>query len=221
MLKALIYFHSIVGNMGLAIMLLTICVRLILFPLANKSYGSMARMKKHMPEINKFKERYKDDKQKLGTEMMKYYKEHKINPAAGCLPIFIQIPVFFALYKVLYVTIEMRHEPFFAFIHDLSAQDPTNIFTLFGLVAWNVPSILPHIGILPILYSFSMMVQQKLNPPMADESQRIVMAWMPWIFLFIFANFASGLVVYWIWNNILSILQQYVITKKVEENKNE
>jgi YidC/Oxa1 family membrane protein insertase len=218
---ALTYFHSLVGNMGLAIMLLTICVRLILFPLANKSYSSMARMKKHMPEIMKLKEIHKNDKQKQGTEMMKYYRSHKINPAAGCLPILVQIPVFFSLYKVLYVTLETRHEPFFWFIHDLSAQDPTNIFTLFGLVVWNVPSILPQIGILPILFSCTMVLQQKLNPPMTDETQRIIMAWMPWIFLFVFANFASGLVVYWIWNNMLSILQQYIITRKVEEDKNE
>jgi YidC/Oxa1 family membrane protein insertase len=219
--KALTFFHSQVGNMGVAIMLLTVLIRLILFPLANMSYKSMARMKKHMPEINNLRERNKNDKQKQGIEMMKYYKEHKINPAAGCLPIFLQIPVFFSLYKVLYVTIEMRHEPFFWFIHDLSVQDPTNIFQLFGLIAWEVPKWLPHIGILPILFSTTMVLQQKLNPPMADETQKIIMAWMPWIFLFVFANFASGLVIYWIWNNILSILQQYIITRKIEQDKNE
>ncbi len=219
--KMLTFFHNEIGNMGLAIMLLTVCIRLILYPLANMSFKSMARMKKHMPEINKLKERNKGDRQKQGQEMMKYYKEHKINPAAGCLPVLVQIPVFFALYKVLYVTIEMRHEPFFWFIKDLSVQDPTNILTLFGLVAWNIPTWLPHIGILPILFSLSMMVQQKLNPPMADETQKIIMTWMPWIFLFVFANFASGLVIYWIWNNTLSIIQQAIITRKIEEDKNE
>ncbi len=219
--KTLTFFHKEIGNMGLAIMLLTVVIRLILFPLANMSFKSMARMKKHMPEINKLKERYKTDRQKQGQEMMRYYREHKINPAAGCLPVLVQIPVFFALYKVLYVTIEMRHAPFFWFVHDLSAQDPTNIFTLFGLIAWNVPSILPHVGILPILFSLSMVVQQSLNPPMADETQKLIMKWMPWIFLFVFAKFASGLVIYWIWNNTLSIIQQSIITRKIEEDKNE
>jgi YidC/Oxa1 family membrane protein insertase len=219
--KMLTYFHDEIGNMGFAIMLLTVVIRLILFPLANMSFKSMARMKKHMPEITALKERFKNDKQKMGQEMMKYYKSHKINPAAGCLPILLQIPVFFALYKVLYVTIEMRHEPFIWFIKDLSAHDPTNILTLFGLLAWNVPAWLPHIGILPILFSLSMVVQQKLNPPMADETQKLIMAWMPWIFLFVFANFAAGLVIYWIWNNILSIIQQAIITRKIEEDKNE
>lgn len=219
--KTLNYFHSHIGNMGISIMLLTVCIRLILFPLANMSYKSMARMKKHMPEINKLKDRFKSDRQKQGTEMMKYYKEHKINPAAGCLPLFLQIPVFFSLYKVLYVTIEMRHAPFFWFVHDLSAQDPTNILTLFGLIAWEAPKWLPHIGILPIIFSTTMMLQQKLNPPMADETQKIVMAWMPWIFLFVFANFAAGLVIYWIWNNILSILQQYLITKQINADSKE
>lgn len=219
--KALNYFHDLIGNMGFAIMLLTVCIRLILFPLANMSYKSMARMKKHMPEISKIRDKFKNDRQKQGTEMMKYYKSHKINPAAGCLPILMQIPVFFALYKVLYVTIEMRHEPFIWFVKDLSAHDPTNILTLFGLIAWNVPTWLPHIGILPILFSLSMVIQQKLNPPMADETQKIIMAWLPWIFLFVFANFASGLVIYWIWNNTLSILQQYLITKKINADKSE
>jgi YidC/Oxa1 family membrane protein insertase len=219
--KALNFFHDLVGNMGYAIMLLTVCIRLILFPLANMSYKSMARMKKHMPEISAIREKNKTDRQKQGTEMMKYYKTHRINPAAGCLPILLQIPVFFALYKVLYVTIEMRHEPFIWFVKDLSAQDPTNILTLFGLIAWNVPAWLPHIGILPILFSLSMAVQQKLNPPMADETQKIIMAWLPWIFLFVFANFAAGLVIYWIWNNTLSILQQYLITKKINADKSE
>jgi YidC/Oxa1 family membrane protein insertase len=219
--KSLTFFHDHVGNMGIAIMILTVCIRLILFPLANASYKSMARLKKHMPDINKIKERYKNDKQKQGMEMMKYYKEHKISPAAGCAPVLIQIPVFFALYRVLYVTIEMRHEPFIWFIKDLSASDPTNIFTLFGLIMWEVPKWLPHVGILPILFSFSMFVQQRLNPTIQDETQRIVMNWMPWIFLFVFSGFASGLVIYWIWNNILSIIQQAIITRKINEDSKE
>ncbi len=221
MFKGLTYFHSKIGNMGLAIMLLTVCIRLILFPLANTSYKSMARLRKHQPEVNKLRERYKADRQKQGTELMKYYREHKINPATGCLPVFIQIPVFFSLYKVLNVTIEMRHSPFFWFIKDLSAQDPTNIFTAFGLISWHVPAMLPHIGILPIIFAITMVIQQKLNPPAAEETQRIIMAWLPWIFLFVFSNFAAGLVIYWIWNNTLSIIQQSIITRKIEEDKNE
>jgi len=216
---ALTFFHAHIGNMGLSIMLLTVCVRLIMFPIASKSFSSMARMKKHAPEIAAIKERFKKDRQKQGVEIMKYYKAHKINPASGCLPMFIQIPVFFSLYKVLYVSIEMRHAPFALWIHDLSAIDPTNVFNLFGLVMWNVPHFLPTLGVLPILYASTMWLQQKLNPPMADESQRIMMAWMPWIFMFLFSGFASGLVIYWIWNNSLSILQQWVITSRVKEDR--
>ncbi|MDX1949347.1 MAG: membrane protein insertase YidC [Rickettsiales bacterium] len=218
-MEALYFFNKYFNNLGLAIMALTICVRLLLFPVANKAYNSMARMRKHMPEIQRMKEKYKKDSQKLGVEMMKYYKEHKINPLSGCFPLFIQIPIFFSLYKVLYVTIEMRHAPFFGWIKDLSEKDPTNILNFFGLLPYDVPAWLPAIGILPILYTLTMILQQKLNPPPSDETQRIVMAWMPWIFLFVFASFASGLVIYWIWNNILSILQQWIITKRVEEDK--
>ncbi len=218
-MEALYFFNKYLNNLGLAIMALTICVRLLLFPVANKAYNSMARMRKHMPEIQRLKEKYKKDSQKLGVEMMKYYKDHKINPLSGCFPLFIQIPIFFSLYKVLYVTIEMRHAPFFGWIKDLSEKDPTNILNLFGLIPYDVPAWLPALGILPILYTITMILQQKLNPPPSDETQRIVMAWMPWIFLFVFASFASGLVIYWIWNNILSILQQWVITRRVEEDK--
>ncbi len=219
MLTALNFFNKHLGNFGLAIMALTVCVKLLLFPLANKSYNSMARMRKHMPEMQRMKEKFKSDRQKLGTEMMKYYKEHKINPMSGCLPMILQIPIFFSLYKVLYVTIEMRHAPFFGWIKDLSAKDPTNIFNLFGLLPITMPEWIPAIGVLPILFTLTMVMQQRLSPPPADETQKIVMKWMPWIFLFVFSGFAAGLVIYWIWNNTLSILQQLIITKKVEEDK--
>ena len=219
--KVLNYFYTLLGNFGLAILLLTVCIRLALFPLANKSYKSMARMRKHMPEIQKMKDRYKDDRQKQGMEMMKYYKDHKISPLSGCLPILVQIPVFFSLYKVLYVTIEMRHAPFYGWLTDLSAKDPTNLLNLFGLLPYAPPEWLPAIGILPLLFSITMVLQQKLNPPPTDETQKMVMAWLPWIFLFVFSAFASGLVLYWVWNNILSIIQQWIITRKIDEDKNE
>ncbi len=218
--EALTYFNKLLGNFGLAILLLTVCIRVILFPIANKSYKSMARMRKHMPEIQRLKEKHSKDRQKLGQEMMKYYKSHKINPASGCLPMLIQIPVFFSLYKVLYVTIEMRHAPFYGWIKDLSASDPTNVFNLFGLLPYTLPEWLPAIGVLPLLFSLTMVLQQKLNPPPTDETQRIVMSWLPWIFLFLFASFPAGLVIYWVWNNILSIAQQYIITKRIDEDKN-
>lgn len=218
--RALTYFNKHIGNFGLAILLLTVCVRLILFPLANKSYKSMAMMKKHAPDIEKIKERYKNDRQKLSQEIMKYYKDHKINPMSGCLPMLIQIPVFFALYKTLYVTIEMRHAPFYGYIKDLSEKDPTDIFNLFGLLPYTPPSFLPVIGLLPILFSLSMFLQQKLSPPAGDETQRMVISFMPWILLFVFASFPSGLVLYWVWNNILSMAQQYIITKRIERDKN-
>jgi YidC/Oxa1 family membrane protein insertase len=219
MFEILHFFFNKIGNFGIAILCLTVVVRILLFPLANMSYKSMAKMKKYMPEINKIKEKYATDKQKQGTEMMKLYKEKRVNPASGCLPLFVQIPVFFALYKVLYVTIEMRHAPFFGWIKDLSEKDPTNVFNLFGLIPIIPPMWLPVIGVLPILYTLTMVLQQKLNPPATDPSQAMVMKWLPWIFLFIFASFPAGLVVYWIWNNILSIIQQYIITKRVEEEK--
>jgi YidC/Oxa1 family membrane protein insertase len=218
--EALTFFNNYLGNFGYAILALTVLIKLILFPLANKSYRSMARMRKHMPEIQRLKERYKNDRQKLGIEMMTYYKEHKINPMSGCLPLFVQIPVFFSLYKVLVVTIEMRHSSF-TFIEDLSAKDPTNILTLFGLLEWTPPAWIPAIGILPLLFAITMVVQQKLNPPPTDETQKIVMAWLPWIFMFVFASFPAGLVVYWVWNNILSIIQQYIITRKINSDANE
>ena len=214
--EALKFFNKFLGNFGLAILMLTVIVKLLLFPLANKSYKSMAKMKKVQPEIMELRERFKDEKQKLAQETMKFYKERKINPAAGCLPVLIQIPIFFSLYKVLYISIEMRHAPFYGWIKDLSALDPTNIFNLFGLINWMPPAWLPHIGVLPIAFCVTMYVQQLLNPPPSDPTQAIVMRWLPVLFLFLFASFPAGLVIYWTWSNLLSIVQQYIITRSVE-----
>lgn len=219
MAEALKYFYGHVGNFGIAILLLTIVVKLLVFPLANKSYKSMARMKKVMPELTAIRDRYKEDRQKMNQEMMKFYTERKINPMSGCLPLLVQIPIFFALYKVLYVSIEMRHAPFYGWIHDLSAQDPTNIFNLFGLLAWNPPSWIPVIGILPILFCVTMVIQQWLNPPATDPVQDTMIKTMPFIFLFVFASFPAGLVLYWTWSNILSIIQQRIIIRGVMEEK--
>lgn len=205
------YFHGIVGNFGVAIILLTIVIKALLYPLAHKSMVAMARMKQLTPKMNEIRARYKDgDKMLMNQEVMELYKREKVNPAAGCLPILLQIPVFFALYRVLYVTIEMRHAPFYGWIHDLSAIDPTNIFTLFGLIPWNVPSFL-HIGVLPAIMCVTMVIQQKLNPKPADEIQAAMMQWMPFVFLFMFAGFPAGLVLYWVVNNTLSIMQQAYI----------
>ncbi|MEI7668833.1 MAG: membrane protein insertase YidC [Pseudomonadota bacterium] len=212
-LKLLTYFHSVTNNFGISIILLTVVVKLLMFPLANKSFKSMNQMKKIQPKMTEIRERFKDDKLKLNQEMIELYKKEKINPASGCLPMFLQIPVFFALYKVLYVTIEMRHAPFFGWIHDLSAPDPTNLFTLFGLIAWNPPSIL-HLGIWPIIMSLTMFIQQQQSPPPADPAQAKVMKFLPVMFLFLFSSFAAGLVIYWSWSNILTILQQWYIKRK-------
>jgi YidC/Oxa1 family membrane protein insertase len=208
-------FYEWLGNFGLAILLLTVCVKLVFFPLANKSYKAMSQMKKLTPEMTKLREKYGDDRQRLNQELMALYKREKVNPAAGCLPILIQIPVFFALYKVLYVTIEMRHAPFYGWIRDLSAADPTNLLNLFGLIPWTPPAIIPAIGIWPILMGVTMWLQQKLNPQPADPIQAKVFMFMPFFFTFLLAPFAAGLVIYWTWNNILSILQQWVIMKRM------
>lgn len=210
------FFNGLLGNFGLALMALTVIVKLIMFPLANKSYKSFAKMKKLAPQTKAIKERYANDRQRMSQEMMLLYKEQKVNPMAGCLPMLLQIPVFFALYKVLFVTIEMRHAPFYGWIKDLSVPDPTTIFNLFGLLSWQPPSLL-MVGALPILMSVSMVIQQKLSPPPSDEIQAKVMKMLPWIFMFIFAGFPAGLVLYWVWNNILSILQQWWITRSVEK----
>ncbi|WP_417458559.1 membrane protein insertase YidC [Kordiimonas sp.] len=213
--KGLHYLFGLTGNYGVAILLMTVILKTILFPLANKSYVSMSHMKDAQPKIKKLQERYKDDRQKLQQEMMALYQKEKINPMAGCLPILIQIPIFFALYKVLYVTIEMRHQPFFGWIKDLSAPDPMTPLTLFGAIDWNPPAFLA-IGILPILMGISMWLQQKLNPQSAamDPTQQKIMSFLPIIFTFIMAPFSAGLVLYWTWNNVLSIGQQWVIMRR-------
>jgi YidC/Oxa1 family membrane protein insertase len=211
---ALDYFNTLLGNFGLAILLLTLIIKLAFLPLAHKSYVSMTAMKKLQPEMLKLRERFADDKAKLNQEMMQLYKVHKVNPAAGCLPIVLQIPVFFSLYKVLLVTIEMRHAPFYGWIHDLSAEDPTNLFTLFGLLPWTPPSIL-WLGIWPILMGISMFLQQKLNPQPADPVQAKVFMFMPLFMTYILAHFPAGLVIYWTWNNLLSMSQQWFIMRRM------
>ena len=217
MYMALTFFQSYVINFGLAILLMTIIVKAILFPLATKSYKSMARMRKFSPELKELRDKYKGDKNRQNQEMMKFYQENKINPLSGCMPMLVQIPIFFALYKVLFVTIEMRHAPFYGWIKDLSIADPTNIFNLFGLFDYQPPLWLISVGVLPILFAVTMVIQQKLSPKPTDETQAVIMRWMPIIFVFIFARFPAGLVLYWVWSNILSIIQQYFITRKIDE----
>ncbi len=213
---ALHEFNAAIGNMGWAIIALTLLIKAILFPLARKSYVSMAKMKELQPEMEKIKERSGDDRQKLQQEMMGLYKKEKVNPAAGCLPILMQIPIFFSLYKVIFVTIELRHAAWFGPFQDLSAPDPTSIFNFYGLLPWAAPQpesimALIFIGILPLLLGISMWLQQKLNPAPTDETQRMIFAWMPWVFMFMLGGFASGLVVYWIANNVITFSQQYFI----------
>jgi YidC/Oxa1 family membrane protein insertase len=212
-----IYQH--VGNFGIAILLITVIIKAIFFPLANKSYASMAKMKAVQPEMAAIRVRYADDKAKQQTALMELYKKEKINPLAGCLPIVIQVPVFFSLYKVLFISIEMRHAPFYGWIHDLSAPDPTNIFNLFGLINYD-PTLIPvfghylHLGFWPIIMGITMWAQMKLNPAPPDPTQKMIFDWMPLIFTFMLASFSSGLVIYWAWNNSLSVLQQSIIMKK-------
>ena len=210
---ALHFLSGLSGNFGIGIIILTICIRVLLFPLANKSFKSMNAMRILTPEIQRLRERYKDDKAKMNQEMFAMYKEKKINPASGCLPILIQIPIFFALYKVVFVSIEMRHAPFFGWIKDLSAPDPTSLFNLFGLIPWDPPMFLT-IGIWPILMGLTMYLQQKINPPPPDPIQAKIFMMLPFIFTFLLATFPSGMVVYWTINNILSIAQQYFLLKK-------
>ncbi len=213
---AIDHIYRYVGNFGIAILLITVLIKIVFFPLANKSYASMAKMKAVQPEMMAIRERYADDKMKQQQAMMELYKKEKINPVAGCLPIVIQIPVFFALYKVLFVTIEMRHAPFFGWIKDLSAPDPTTVFNLFGLIPWD-PSHVPFLGPFlmlgawPLIMGVTMWLQMKLNPPPPDPTQAMVFNWMPVIFTFMLSNFSAGLVIYWAWNNTLSVLQQSVI----------
>jgi len=219
MFLALDFFYHLVGNFGIAILLVTVLVKLLFFPLANKSYASMAKMKSVQPQLAALKERYPDDKVKQQQEMMEIYKKEKINPIAGCLPVALQIPVFFSLYKVLFVTIEMRHAPFFGWIKDLSAPDPTNLFTLFGLFSFD-PTQLPlfghylALGVWPIIMGITMWFQMKLNPTPPDPTQQMIFAWMPLIFTFMLAGFPAGLVIYWAWNNTLSVLQQSFIMRR-------
>ena len=210
------WLHGFIGNMGLSIIALTFFLKFLVLPLAYKSYVSMARMKELQPEMEALKERAGEDKQKLQREMMQLYKDKKVNPAAGCLPILIQIPIFFSLYKVIFVTIELRHAPFFGWLKDLSAPDPSSLFNAFGLLPWDAPvqGSLLHlifIGILPILLGITMWLQQKLNPAPTDPVQASIFAWMPWVFMFMLGGFASGLVVYWITNNTITFIQQYLI----------
>ena len=207
------WFSSIFGNVGLSILALTVLIRIGLFPLANKSFKSMSKMKILTPKIQEIRERYKNDKLKMQQEIMLVYKNEKVNPLSGCLPILIQIPIFFALYKVLFVTLETRHAPFYGWIKDLSAPDPTTIFNLFGLLNFSPPSFL-LIGVWPILMALTMFLQTKLNPTPPDPLQAKIMTYLPVVFLFLFATFPAGLVIYWTWNNVLSIGQQWIITKR-------
>ena len=216
---ALNYLSVLFSNFGAGIIILTIFIRILLFPLANKSFKSMNSMRLLTPEIKRLRERFKDDKQKMNQEMFALYREKKINPAAGCLPILIQIPIFFALYKVLFVSIEMRHAPFFGWIKDLSAPDPTSIFNLFGLIPFDTPAFLT-IGVWPLLMGLTMYLQQKINPPPPDPVQAKVFMMLPFIFTFLLATFPSGMVVYWTINNILSIGQQYILLEKQKKNPN-
>ncbi len=216
MFLALDFFYHLVGNFGISILLVTVLVKLIFFPLANKSYVSMAKMKSVQPQLAALKERYPDDKVKQQQEMMEIYKKEKINPIAGCLPVALQIPVFFSLYKVLFVTIEMRHAPFYGWIKDLSAPDPTNLFNLFGLLHFD-PTQLPlfgqylALGVWPIIMGVTMWLQFKLNPTPPDPTQQMIFGWMPLIFTFMLSGFPAGLVIYWAWNNLLSVMQQSFI----------
>ena len=208
----LTYMYGYFGNFGIAILVLTLMLKILFFPIANKQYRSMARMKDIQPKVKKLQERFSEDKMRLNQEMMELYKREKVNPVSGCLPMLLQIPVFFALYKVIYITIEMRHAPFFGWIHDLSAPDPTTLFNLFGLIAWTPPSYL-MLGAWPLIMGLTMWGQQKLNPAPADPAQAKVFMLMPIVFTYILASFPAGLVIYWTWSNLLTIAQQGAIMR--------
>ena len=212
---AIDYFFKLTGNFGIAIVLITICIRILFYPLANYSFKSMAKMKVLQPEMTRLKELHKDDKMKLQQEMMALYKKEKVNPVSGCLPIFIQIPFFFAIYKVLFVTLEMRHQPFYGWIKDLSERDPTSIFNLFGLIPWDPPSFL-IIGVWPCLMGLTMYLQQKLNPTPPDPIQQKIFMFFPLFLTIILAPFPSGLVIYWTINNVLTMAQQLVIMRQTK-----
>ncbi|MBA3814056.1 MAG: membrane protein insertase YidC [Alphaproteobacteria bacterium] len=215
---ALDFLKNLLGNFGLAILALTVLIKLLFLPLANKSYSSMGRMKALQPEIEKIRERYADDRLKMNEKTMELYKKEKVNPMAGCLPMIVQIPVFFALYKVLFVSIEMRQAPFYGWIHDLSAPDPTTVFNLFGLIPWDPPSFL-MIGAWPLIMGATMFLQQKMSPPPGDPTQAKMFLLMPIFFTYLLSQFPAGLVIYWAWNNTLSIAQQWFIMKRSEKKK--
>ncbi|MEM6780449.1 MAG: membrane protein insertase YidC [Pseudomonadota bacterium] len=208
------FFYTLVGNFGVAILMITLCLRVLVFPLANTSYKSFAKLRKVSPQMLELRQKYSDDKQTLQKELVKLYEREKVNPAAGCLPILVQIPIFFALFKVLSISIEMRHQPFFGWIQDLSAPDPTSLFNGFGLIPWDPPSFL-MIGIWPCLMLVTMIIQKKMSPPPQDKMQAQMMNIMPFAMTFILAKFASGLVIYWTFSNFLSVIQQYVIMKNM------
>jgi YidC/Oxa1 family membrane protein insertase len=212
------WLNGLIGNMGWAIIGLTLIIKALLLPLAYKSYVSMAKMRELQPQMAKMKEDAGDDREKLQKGMMALYKENKVNPASGCLPILMQIPIFFSLYKVIFVTIELRHAPWLGWVNDLSAPDSSSLFNLFGLFPWDAPGpesflSLVFIGIMPIVLGISMWLQQKLNPAPTDATQKMIFAWMPWVFMFMLGSFASGLVLYWIANNTITFIQQYAIMR--------
>ena len=219
MFYLLTFLYSIIGNFGVAVLGVTVIVKAIFFPLANRSYKSMAAMRRVQPEMKSIQERFKEDRPAQQQAMMELYKREKINPLSGCWPLLIQIPVFFALYTVIFISLEMRHAPFFGWIQDLAAPDPTNIFTLFGLIPWD-PTVLPilgsylHLGVWPVIMGITMWVQMKLNPPPPDPTQAMIFGLMPIIFTFMLGTFPAGLVIYWAWNNTLSVTQQWFIMKR-------
>ncbi|NLS02119.1 membrane protein insertase YidC [Rhizobium sp. P32RR-XVIII] len=213
MFKLMDFFFRYFGNFGVAILLTTIVVKALFFPLASKQYASMANMKRMQPKMEELKAKFGDDRMGLQQAMMQLYKEEKINPIAGCWPIALQIPIFFSLYKVIYITIEMRHAPFFGWIRDLSAPDPTTIVNLFGLLPFDAPTFL-HLGVWPLIMGVTMFVQMRMNPTPPDPTQAMIFTWMPLVFTFMLASFPAGLVIYWAWNNTLSVIQQSVIMKR-------
>ncbi len=212
------FFYGLIGNMGWAIILFATILRLIMYPVANKSFKSMARMKEVQPKIKEIQARHKNDKMKANQELMALYQKEKINPMSGCLPLLIQIPVFFSLYKVLYISIELRQAPFIGWITDLALPDPTSVFTLFGLIPITLPAVL-NIGVWPLLMGITMFIQQQMNPKPADKTQAQIFMFLPVIFTFMLANFAAGLVIYWTWSNILSIIQQYMIKRSMAKDE--
>jgi YidC/Oxa1 family membrane protein insertase len=213
MFKLMDFLYKYFGNFGLAILATTVIVKTLFFPIANRQYASMAKMKMLQPKMEELKAKFGEDKMALQTAMMQLYKEEKVNPLAGCWPVLLQVPVFFALYKVIYITIEMRHAPFFGWIHDLSAPDPTTLFNLFGLIPWTPPHAL-MLGVWPIIMGITMFVQMRMNPTPPDPTQAMIFTWMPLVFTFMLAAFPAGLVIYWAWNNTLSVLQQGIIMKR-------